>query len=771
MSQKKLLSVLRAPQFVDGVFVFLLGLVSFAGFQRTFSGEGYLFVGLAGLIFGILLAWLAVRLRQPLILLCVLTVVAFFLLGGAMTAPSTMSSALPVPDTLNQLANTGIHGWRELVTTLPPIDGGVLLALPYLLGLVAGAVAMTLALRMRSAMLPALPMLGLLGSVIVLGSQTAANVALVGSAFGLFLIGWVVLRGRRLVRKTRLSGAGWRARGLAALMCAAAVAGAALVGPSMPGVGDRYVLRNELTPPFNIGQYPSPLAGFRKYTPGFAKTAGTQPGAALADQQLFSVTGLPNNARMQIATMDCYDGLVWSASTPQDNCNADARNTFQLVGHTIDNPSPGQAATITVSIKKAFAGSVWLPTAGNLTGINFDTATLDSHFDDLRYNLDTGTAVVPATLQAGDKYTFTTHIDDATLDPGSTSAAWPGPMTTSGGERVQASATLWSGGSESPVARVLALAKYFKTNGKYTDGDDGAGTYMAGHSLRNLVNMTSKDQEMAGDDEQYAAMMALMGNQLGAPTRVVMGVQATTANATGANTHTFQGKDVHAWVQVRLASGAWEDIPSSEFVPDTTNKPHMKLPQTQEPTPAKAIPPPAPVRPPSNLGDPLSEATNFNLKNSSGGFHVPAFVVGFFKYIGIPFALIAAVIGAIILAKSQRRKLRRTRGTAVARISAAWRELLDQARDQGRRITVGLTRREQANLAGVEGFGSMARAADAHVFGEGDPGDEDAVAYWAQVDEMRKSMSESLPRWARWRSALNLSSFLPLSRSGVVRED
>ena len=71
----------------------------------------------------------------------------------------------------------------------------------------------------------------------------------------------------------------------------------------------RVVLRTYVEPPFDVGQYPSPLASFRRYV------EMPQPDAAnLYDRVLFTTEGAPAGTRVRIATLDDYDGVVWGAA-------------------------------------------------------------------------------------------------------------------------------------------------------------------------------------------------------------------------------------------------------------------------------------------------------------------------------------------------------------------------------------------------------------------------------------------------------------------------
>ena len=76
-------------------------------------------------------------LRWPFIAPVVLAVVAYFLLG----APLALGWP-PTPDAMAALLGDHlVFGWKDLLTTLPPVDAdSSLLALPWLLGLATGLI-------------------------------------------------------------------------------------------------------------------------------------------------------------------------------------------------------------------------------------------------------------------------------------------------------------------------------------------------------------------------------------------------------------------------------------------------------------------------------------------------------------------------------------------------------------------------------------------------------------------------------------------------------
>ena len=246
---------------------------------------------------------------------------------------------IPTPEVIVELASTAVRGWKTLLTSLPPIDArGPLMALPFLFGLVGAAATYAVARRWRRSYAALLVPLALLGLSIALGTLTPASVALQGAVFALVAIGWSALRTGR-GRPTLQDGGGRRTRvATVAVLLAVAVVGGLFVGPHLPGSddADRTVWRTALEPPFDVSQFPSPLAGFRKYT---------EPNASeLFDKTLFKVSGLPEGTPVRLATLDTFDGSVWGAG----NVAAGGRRRAPgpaAPGPTTPRRSAGSAAT------------------------------------------------------------------------------------------------------------------------------------------------------------------------------------------------------------------------------------------------------------------------------------------------------------------------------------------------------------------------------------------------------------------------------------------
>lgn len=745
----------RGERAVDMAFLVVLSVLALLGLHQIFTGWQYLLVGVAGLLLGLAVTQLAWSRRWPVVAAILLGLAVFALLAGPLCLRST-GDYLPG----KELLDTVILGWKELVTTLPPADGsGPLLVLPWLLGTTTGVVGgllIGLPDRVPAPVRLALPLLApvaLLVVVVLLGIREPSSLLLQGVLFAVIALAWLVARG--LARTINVAGArtgSLRRFGLGAAMVVVAT------GLAIPlaGVGasddQRTVLRQQVVPPVDIAQYGSPLSAFRRYRPK------TEPASLnLADTTLMTISGA-DGERVRFATLDRYDGTVWTASEEPAHALPGTRaNAFLRVSDQIHNPTEGRKVKAEVELGEGWSG-VWLPTIGALQTIDFgDDQDLKDHF---RYNLATSTGIVEGGLGEGDHYRFTAVVPQGKLTPETAASPDVDPEVQAAAAFLQESAVELGKGARTPMGQVLQIADRMKQKGYYSDGVGKADrSITAGHYQKRLGLDFLDADVMQGDDEQYAAAMALLANRVGVPARVVIGVDKVPDGGR------ITGRQVHAWVELEAADGSWRTLPRSAFMRQE-DAPAEQPPQQRQQSSGSEVPPPNPVPPPSTLGgqDERDLRATKDANGDQGSFAIPAWLKVTLISAGTPVLLLGLFAALVLGAKAVRRTRRRRAEHPATRVVGAWRELVDHARDLGHGIPIrGTTRREQASKveegAGLVAATGLARHADGHVFGPTGPTDEEAAAYWEEIERARADLSRRHDRWQRIKGALSLQTF------------
>ena len=189
---------------IDVGFTLVLAAVALSAFGTSFTGTSYFVVGMLGAVLAVVVTHLTRAAGWPIISAVVICVVLFFLLGGPLCLRSLGdTSFLPGASTLARVADQAVFGWKDLLTTLPPVDGaGPLLVLPWLAGMLAGLVGLGLAhLPVRTAwaaaVLPVLGMTVVLSGAILLGVRHPQSLVLQGSGFAGLALAWLAIRARR----------------------------------------------------------------------------------------------------------------------------------------------------------------------------------------------------------------------------------------------------------------------------------------------------------------------------------------------------------------------------------------------------------------------------------------------------------------------------------------------------------------------------------------------------------------------------------------------
>lgn len=700
-----------------------------------------------GLVLGTAAAVLGAWRRWPPLSVVAALVVAFFACGGALTAPgTTLAGVVPTMRTFTSLAAGAATSWKQVLTLQPPLGTtGTLLVAPYLLALVGAAAVTATTLRVRAparaALAGVVPVACLIMAIMLGTRQTIAAVVL-GLALSAGLVTWAswragALRVRRVVALAVLAGV--------------ALAGGVLGAPAVVGATPRYVLRDELVPPFDPRAYPSPLSAFRKFVKDDQKP-------------LLTVTGLPSGARLRLATLDEFNGVVWNVA---GDGAAEGSGEFRRVGESIPTDVRGRTAQVGVTVEDLTG--VWLPTVGQATSVRFAD---DAVAGDLRYNDATGGAVLTRGLTPGLRYTLDVVVpptpDDATI--GAAGAA-PVRLPTLSGvpDAVDAKAADVARNAGTPVQIARSLQKALAEGGYFSHGLTDSGDYpsLSGHGADRIATLLGSDP-MVGDGEQYASAMALMARQMGLPARVVLGFIPTDAQRKG-DPVTITSSDVEAWVEIDFSGYGWvpfDPTPPRTKTPqkDSTTKPSDPQPQVVQPPPA----PPEPVVPPQDDTEQPQAQNSSRHATGASLWRRVAVVAGLTS---VPIAVLAGPLLVVVALKARRRRRRRGDRDVVARVAGGWDELLDVARDVRHPTSQLATRREAAealadSLAGPSPawpraatvVRALAADADAAVFGPGFPSEAQATAFWRRVDVAAAALRGSVPRARRLRGRVSLAS-------------
>ena len=733
---------------VDALMLLALTAIGLAGFRDAYGGHAYLVAGLAGAVLGVALGHVGHRVRLPLLAVTAVGILAFLLLGGLVSQPGA-AAGIPSLATLHAVANAAISGWQELLTTARPVGSAAhLLVLPYLLGLASGLGGHALARRTARVLLPAAAPATVAALSILFGADHATAAVLQGAGFAGLALAWATLRQQRGSDQRVTIGRQrpWQRMGAGAAVLAVAVAGSTVLGPRLPGADAHQRVVLQTVPPFDVSAYPSPLASFRDYT------TDASASVKLYGKQLLSTKGLARGTLVRIAAMDSYDGLTWGVANAQAGTSSFAG--FQRIGAALPGADAGGGPThaATITIESAY-NQPWLPDLPGVTGFAFTGATGSAVASALRFNVATGTGIVPGVALAGLSYTVRA-ADVATPTMAQLENATPYGSPSPGIMMPPEIVTFADqhAGVGSPMARVLMLAAFLKTNGRYSDGGGGQTSITAGHSLGRLTTFLQSSQ-IVGDDEQYAAAMALLANAVGVPARVSLD---GTVQANGG----VYGQDVRADVELELAQYGWVTLPASQF---TGTRPPTLRQHVTTPPPARApvVPPQAANAQPAAANNSGTAASHGSPTPRHGGFRIPAIVLVILRDAGLPLLALAGIVAGLIGAKMVRRTRRRTHGPPAARVSGAWREVLDLGRDLGIVPARHGTRREQAadvERHGLASASTIAVAADAVVFGPGDPDDAAADRVWALVEDSRRGATAGLARWRRAWVAVNPAS-------------
>lgn len=747
MSTSTRLGVLLMPtkdDLVDVAFSLALCGLAIIGFRTSFSGGEELTVGVPSVVVGVGLGYVFGKLKLPLLVVAAASVLSFLLFAGPVALHHrAIAGFLPSLDAARAAASSAIAGWKDLLTTLPPAgEAGDLLTVPYLCGLAASVATIALALRYAKRSWCVVPPVALLAVSLLMGTKRPVSLLLQGAVFGAAVLGWLSVRHRRgrELHEARLSPR--RFVGAVALLAVAAAIGG-LVGPVLPGASahDRYVLRDDVEPPFDPLSEPSALAGFRRYTD-----------EAVRDDRILTVSGLPPGERIRIAMMDDYDGLVWRGS----GSGSVLAGEYLRVGAEL--PTDLDTERVDLSFKIIKPHGVWLPLAGDVRSLTFDAPDPQRLADEVRVSIASDTAAIPSDVPTGVRYHITTEFPDIPDAEALAGARLDGRFSrvekdTQLPEQLIALASEWAANAPTPYAEMAAIAEHLVTEGRYTDGGvDAQPVSPPGHSLARMVYFLEPLNPF-GNGEQFASALALMARARGIPARLVLGF----VNRSDGRDLTFLGSDIEAWVEVPVDGVGWVPIdgtPPEDQVPEVVAQPRSAR-ENPEPQP----PPPVTTPPPTAVPEELeAEEDREDKEENGGGTALWEVLVRVGAVVAIPTILVGGPVLAILILKRRRRTRRRTRGSPSRRLSGSFDELVDYARDLGRPVPARSTRSERAAVVDSTISTTLADRSDEAVFGRDEPDGQQIDEAWRDFSVGRAELRQGLGRLDRARAALSLTS-------------
>lgn len=704
----------------------LLSLAALVPLTSTYDGSAWWVLGVVGAVVGSMAVGTLAGRRWGPPVLPLAVVAAYVVVGVPLTSRSSGLAALvPTSTSLGDLARGSVTAWRDLVGTIPLVDGaGPPLLVPFVLTLLPAAASAALAVGARHPLTPSLPpLVGLVLAFMV--GRGDVEAAPVGVAFALVALVWGLLRQEHT---------GGAPAGVAALVMLLLATGVVLVGPA-PGddVAPR-LLRENLASGFDTTQTATLLDGFRRYS---------RPGPDSVDnvhrRRLLLVRDAEPGLRLRFVALDHYDGTRWR---PNPDASPDASaDRFLRVGPRLDNPAEGAEVGIGVDVLRAWR-SAWVPTTGTLQEIDFafDPERPDPR-GELRYNLATDTALLPRPLGPRDDYYLRARQTEQDLVPGLGVGPDLDAETLDRSAFVADIAAGFATAYDDEVEALLAAAASLKQRGRYSDGEAGfERRFPDGHDVERLGSLFLYAPQIVGNDEQYAAAMALIATRLGFPARVVVGAQVPPSGV-------VRGRDVEAWVEVQVGDGSWRTVETRTFMGSRPPRRTVRDRPAGDLGAAPLAPPALPERGRPRSTPPVEEPP------------APPSAEPTPQDGGAPWWLILlALPGVVPAVKLARRRRRRTTGSPATRIVGGWDELVDVVRDAGlARVPAG-TRPLQASVWGSAG--DLAVLADDAVFALDAPDGAEAASFWEQVDRQRTSLVAHLPWWRRVWTWLNPRSLL-----------
>lgn len=731
----------------------------------------------------------------------------YVVVGMTLVVPGATSDLSAMGVAALDLARGPVFGWKEIVTLpLPLGDYATTLVPAFALFLAGTATSTWVAIRVRRRWPLAAVAAGTLVIIaIAIGPAVRAD-ALSDTAFGTYvsrefvvglaafavILSWFGWRawytrhqaiaaafgagGMRLANSSqasRLAGAS-----AALVMVVVGLVAATLISAPIAQETPRQVARSAISPRLAIETKVSPLSSYREY---FSNDA--------FDAALFTVNveqGAPE--RVRLATLPYFDGEEFSAADPAGSAGA----RFERVPSRVEVRGPTTPVRASVSI--GAQSGIWVPIVGQLGSLDFGGTRQATLMDGFYYLQDSNAAIMVAGggLLASDSYRIDGEMP--VQMPALADIGPPPGVSTIPSDLIPQSLRDWvknqdvttdAAGLAILVERLrargyLSHAINLPAEGEPSEWQQALGNYAfapsaSGHSFDRIdrlftqlneregeISTTDNAQLVAavGDDEQFAAAVAMIASDMGFPARVVIGARLSATDATGwsmppCEAGVCRGKNMSVWTEVQSEKGVWVPIDvtpqhESPVAPNVSDQRDPEYGSALDPQRAEAIVPPLTQRGQTDDKTP-------DVQDDEAGW---LWVGPVLRVSGITLLTLLIILGpfAVILMWKLARRNRRRRGPARDAVYQGWDEYIDDAVDAGLVPMPLATRMEVARAYGTHNALALAARTDRVTFGEGYVDDELAGQFWALVAEDRAELLSRKSWWGRMKMRFSLRS-------------
>ncbi len=632
-----------------------LTLAGVMGLTRLFDDASFLVPVLAFAVAGHILAIVCRRRGMGAALTAALATGGLAVSVSLVLLRETTRFALPTPTTLSRASgqlSDALTAFRDVVAPAPVEPGFVLAAAlaVWTIAVVADTAAFRSGARVE-AVVPAATLFVFGAALGVPEGRLALTALFLGALAFYWLTQRLLVHARAPNRMTTDAGAGPRSLlRSGAVLSAAAVAAAVVVGPFLPGAEAGAVI------PWRAGERDgagsrvtvSPLVDIR---------------SRIVDQSGVEVFTVAAGTRSywRLTSLEIFDGRIWSS-----------RGQYQKVDGRLPGSPADDLADTQTSVQEfqiAALASIWLPAA---------YLAVDVDGTDARFDPDSGSLLTEEETASGLVYRVESELkslDAADLDlvPNSIPAGLAETYTALPADfspAVAAEAARIASGGQTQYERARLLQDHFRS---------GAFTYdltiAPGHGGDDLERFLFDTRR--GYCEQFAGAFAAMARTIGLPARVAVGFTPGEQDAEGL--FHVRGLNAHAWPEVYLSGYGWvafeptpgRGMPNAEGY---TGIPEQQATPT-DPTTATTRPPAqAPVTPSSVPGN--QEVPSAAGAGAEDGPGLPPWLGRVALVVLVPLVALGGWLATLELLR-RRRKGRRRRGAATPaeRVLVTWTEV------------------------------------------------------------------------------------------------